>query len=98
VELLSVASFQPPPFEVAAIRGPGLEPVVSGDVVSGLPRLRSEIWGSPAPMIFDDLDQAMDTIETSLYRLHEMPEMLRSMTAFPWILEPAAFDVGAFVD
>jgi transposase len=40
--------------------------------------------------VFDDLDQAMDTVETSLHRLHEMPEMLRSMTAFPWILEPAA--------
>src|ERR1035437_7075472 len=48
--------------------------------------------------VFDDLEQAMDTVETSLHRLHEMPEMLRSMTAFPWILEPAAFDVGAFVD
>lgn len=40
--------------------------------------------------IFNDLDKVMDTVETSLRRLHEMPEMLRSMIAFPGILEPAA--------
>lgn len=40
--------------------------------------------------IFNDLDQVMDTVETSLHRLHESPEVLRSMTAFPWIFEPAA--------
>ena len=40
--------------------------------------------------IFNTLDEVMDTAETSLRPLHEAPEVLRSMTAFPWILEKAA--------
>jgi hypothetical protein len=32
----------------------------------------------------------MDTVETSLRRLHEVPQELRSMTAFPWIFEQVA--------
>src|ERR1017187_3470637 len=40
--------------------------------------------------VFDDLDQVMDVVEASLHNLHQTPEVLRSMTAFPWILEPAA--------
>jgi hypothetical protein len=40
--------------------------------------------------IFNTLDEIMDTIETSLRHLHEAPEELRSMTAFPWIFEKAA--------
>jgi transposase len=40
--------------------------------------------------IFNTLDEVMDTIETSLRHLHEAPEELRSMTAFPWIFEKAA--------
>ena len=40
--------------------------------------------------IFNDLDQVMDAVETSLSYLHQKPETLRSMTAFPWILEAAA--------
>jgi hypothetical protein len=40
--------------------------------------------------IFNTLDEVMDTVETSLRHLHETPEELRSMTAFPWILENAA--------
>ena len=38
---------------------------------------------------FNDLDEVVDTVATSLYRLHETPETLRSMIAFPWILESA---------
>jgi transposase len=40
--------------------------------------------------IFNTLDEVMDTVETSLLHLHEAPEELRSMTAFPWIVEKAA--------
>ena len=40
--------------------------------------------------IFNTLDEVMDTVETSLRHLHEAPEELRSMTAFPWIFEQAA--------
>jgi len=40
--------------------------------------------------IFNTLDAVMDTIETSLRHLHEAPEELHSMTAFPWIFEKAA--------
>jgi hypothetical protein len=40
--------------------------------------------------VFDDLDEVMDTVETSLRHLHESPEVLRSMTAFPWIFKQAA--------
>jgi hypothetical protein len=40
--------------------------------------------------IFNTLDKVMDTVETSLRHLHEAPEELRSMTAFPWIVEKAA--------
>ena len=40
--------------------------------------------------IFNDLDQVVDTVAASLHRLHETPVTLRSMIAFPWILEPAA--------
>lgn len=40
--------------------------------------------------IFNDLDEVVDTVATSLHRLHETPETLRSMIAFPWILESAA--------
>jgi hypothetical protein len=36
------------------------------------------------------LDEVMDTVETSLRHLHESPEELRSMTAFPWIFEKVA--------
>jgi hypothetical protein len=32
----------------------------------------------------------MDTVETSLRHLHEAHEELRSMTAFPWIIDQAA--------
>ena len=39
---------------------------------------------------FNDLDEVMDIVETSLHRLHQTPELLRSMTAFPWILEQVA--------
>jgi len=40
--------------------------------------------------IFNTLDEVMGTVETSLRHLHEAPEELRSMTAFPWIFEMAA--------
>jgi hypothetical protein len=40
--------------------------------------------------IFDDLDEVMDSVSTSLHRLHQQPETLRSMIAFPWLLEAAA--------
>ncbi len=40
--------------------------------------------------IFNDLDQVMDAIEIGLHRLHQTPETLRSMIAFPWILEAVA--------
>lgn len=41
-------------------------------------------------LVFSDLDKVMDVVETSLHRLHETPEILHSMTAFPWIFENAA--------
>ena len=41
-------------------------------------------------LVFSDLDKVMDAVETSLHRLHESPELLRSMTAFPWISESVA--------
>lgn len=41
-------------------------------------------------LVFSDLDKVMDVVETSLHRLHETPEVLHSMTAFPWIFENAA--------
>jgi hypothetical protein len=40
--------------------------------------------------IFNTLDEVMDTVETSLRHLHEAPEQLRSMTAFPRIFEKTA--------
>jgi len=40
--------------------------------------------------VLPDLDKVMDLVETSLRRLHESPEILRSMVAFPWITESAA--------
>jgi len=40
--------------------------------------------------IFNTLDEVMDTVETSLRHLHEAPEELRSMTAFPGIFDKAA--------
>jgi len=40
--------------------------------------------------IFNDLDQVMDAVEIGLHRLHQAPETLRSMIAFPWILDAAA--------
>lgn len=40
--------------------------------------------------VFADLDQVMDSVETSLRRLHTTPDVVRSMTAFPWIPAPAA--------
>lgn len=36
--------------------------------------------------VFRDLDTGMDAVEISLHRLHQQPEVPRSMTAFPWIL------------
>jgi hypothetical protein len=39
--------------------------------------------------VFSDLDKVMDAVEVSLHRLHETPDVLRSMTAFPWIIEAA---------
>lgn len=41
-------------------------------------------------LVFSDLDKVMDVVETSLRRLHETPDVLHSMTAFPWIFENAA--------
>ncbi len=40
--------------------------------------------------VFQDLDKVMDAVEISLHRLHTHPEIVRSMTAFPWIAETAA--------
>jgi hypothetical protein len=40
--------------------------------------------------LLPDLDRVMDLVESSLRRLHESPELLRSMVAFPWITESAA--------
>ena len=40
--------------------------------------------------IFDNLDEVMDVVAGSLHRLHQAPDTLRSMTAFPWIVEAAA--------
>ena len=40
--------------------------------------------------VFPDLDRVMDAVETSLHRLHEQPDILQSMTAFPWIMEAVA--------
>jgi hypothetical protein len=40
--------------------------------------------------VFPDLDKVMDAVETSLHRLHITPEVVRSMTAFPWIPNCAA--------
>lgn len=37
-----------------------------------------------------DLDEVMETVSQSLHRLHQQPQTLRSMIAFPWILEAAA--------
>jgi len=33
----------------------------------------------------------MDTVETNLCHLHKAPEELRSMTAFPWTIDQAAW-------
>lgn len=41
-------------------------------------------------LVFSDLDKVMDVVEASLHRLHETPDVLHSMTAFPWIFENAA--------
>jgi hypothetical protein len=40
--------------------------------------------------IFRDLDQGMETVSVSLHHLHQQPETLRSMIAFPWILGSAS--------
>jgi len=40
--------------------------------------------------VFPDLDKVMDAVETSLHRLHGLPDVLQSMTAFPWIMEAVA--------
>lgn len=40
--------------------------------------------------LFSDLDKVMDVVEVSLHRLHENPDILRSMTGFSWIIESAA--------
>jgi hypothetical protein len=40
--------------------------------------------------IFNALEEVMDTVETSLRHLHHAPEQLRSMTAFPRIIDQAA--------
>jgi hypothetical protein len=40
--------------------------------------------------IFDDLDEVVDVVAVSLHRLHQAPDTLRSMTAFPWIVQAAA--------
>lgn len=40
--------------------------------------------------VFPDLDKVMDAVETSLHRLHEQPDILQSMTAFPWIMAAVA--------
>lgn len=41
-------------------------------------------------LVFPDLDTVMDAVETSLHRLHDSPGTLRSMVAFPWILDAVA--------
>jgi hypothetical protein len=41
-------------------------------------------------LVFPDLDKVMDAVETSLHHLHGSPDLLRSMTAFPWIIESVA--------
>ena len=41
-------------------------------------------------LVFPDLDKVMDAVETSLHHLHGSPHLLRSMTAFPWIMESVA--------
>jgi len=40
--------------------------------------------------VCDDLDEVINIVTASLHRLHQEPETLRSMIAFPWILEAAA--------
>lgn len=40
--------------------------------------------------VFPDLDKVMDTVEISLHRLHENPDILQSMAGFSWIIEAAA--------
>lgn len=35
---------------------------------------------------FDDLDDVMDALEASLHTLHSNPDLVRSMTAFDWII------------
>jgi hypothetical protein len=41
-------------------------------------------------LVFNDLDKVMDAVETSLHRLHDSSDLLRSMIAFPWIIESVA--------
>lgn len=40
--------------------------------------------------VFPDLDSVMDVVESSLRRLHQSPDILQSMVAFPWLTIPAA--------
>jgi hypothetical protein len=40
--------------------------------------------------VFADLDEVMDAVEASLRRLHTIPDVVQSMTAFPWIPATAA--------
>lgn len=40
--------------------------------------------------VFTDLDEVMNSVEASLRRLHTTPDVVQSMTAFPWIPAPAA--------
>lgn len=40
--------------------------------------------------VFTDLDEVMNAVEASLRRLHTTPDVVQSMTAFPWIPAPAA--------
>lgn len=40
--------------------------------------------------VFPDLDKVTDAVEIGLHRLHNQPDLLRSMTAFPWIVESVA--------
>lgn len=41
-------------------------------------------------LVFSDLDKVMDAVETSLHRLHQSPDTLRTMIGFPWIVESVA--------
>jgi hypothetical protein len=38
-------------------------------------------------LLFSDLDKVMDAVETTLSRLNHSPDLHRSMTGCPWIVE-----------